>query len=110
MTYGTAHSLDVFFGMGDIARRYNISIKEVEETILRTALRKMGAAPRCKHVPKDVTVRRDGSRAHCKKCWQWMDVVKRPGNRFEGEFKLVPSKLEGDLEKTLMFTLGEVLQ
>lgn len=110
MTYGTAHSLDVFFGLGDIARKYDISIKEVEETILRTTLRKMGAAPKCNHKPEDITVRRDGSRVHCKKCWTWMETIRKRGNVFVGEFKPIPSKLEEELEKTLIFSLGEALR
>src|SRR5713226_6703984 len=82
MTYRNSHSLDVFYSLGDVARKYNISSKEVEETILRWALRKIGGVPKCEHLPEDVIARRDGSRAHCKRCWTWMEVISRPGANY----------------------------
>jgi hypothetical protein len=103
MTGGYAHSLDSFFAMGAICKEYDISMKEVETTVLRVVFRKIGAAPKCEHKPKDVICRRDDTRPHCKKCWTWMYVISNPSRdgAYRGEFKPVPSKFEEYLEKSL---------
>jgi hypothetical protein len=113
MTYkDNSHSLDSFFAIGNICKQYDISMKEVETTILRVVFKKMGAAPKCEHLAKDVIVRRDGSRPHCKKCWTWMEVIGRPSRDgyYKGRFKPIPSEFEQYLEKTLTLTLGEELK
>ena len=82
-------------------------MKVVEETILGTTLRKMSAMKKCNHLPKDISVRRDGSRVHCRKCWTWMNMTKIRGKVFVGEFEPIPSQLEAEPEKTLLYSLGE---
>jgi hypothetical protein len=113
MTYrGNSHSLDSFFAIGNICNKYDISMKEVETTILRVVFRKIGAAPKCEHKAKDVIYRRDGSRPHCKKCWTWMCTISRPSRDggYKGVFEPEASEFEDYLEKTLNLILGEDLK
>jgi hypothetical protein len=87
-------------------------MKEVDETILRVALRKVGAIQKCKHLAEDVIYRRDKSRPHCRNCWQWMDVISRPSRDggYKGVFEPIKSELEEFLEKNLQLSLGEDLK
>lgn len=105
---GGAHGLDIYYGMLKLAQKHKISWKEVQETILRVALRKMKVMEYCDHRSEDVIVRRDGSRPHCRRCWTWMDMLAKPSRNgtFAGNFRPLRSKLEEELEETLEFGIG----
>jgi hypothetical protein len=96
MSYRHAHSSDLYDAIRKTSKEYDISAKEVEETILRWYYRKVGGMPRdCKH--KHISARRDKTRPHCTDCWTWMQMLVRPNEDFKGKFIPIPSKLETDL-------------
>src|SRR5436305_14105062 len=89
-----------------MAGDYDISCKEVEETLLRWMLRRMGVmAQNCEHrnVVGGLTTRGDGrkTRAHCKDCWTFMEVKSKPSpdRMYKGKFVPIVNKLDEHLSK-----------
>jgi hypothetical protein len=107
MPYQHAHSMDVYDALRILARKYDISGKEAEETILRWLLRKLGLVPpKCEHNIEHIKARRNYSKAHCMKCWLFMDMISRPskvwGAKYKGKFEPIESKLERDLDSLML--------
>lgn len=90
-----------------LARQYDVSAKEVNETILRVILKKLGKTEKCQCRTSDIVVkpRVKWARPHCRMCWRWQQSI--GGNRtatYLGSFKPLTSDFERDLDAILRIT------
>jgi hypothetical protein len=100
----------VYSKMAEIAQKYDIPMDMVAATILRSVLKEhYGFICNC---PEDkIIVRRDGTRPHCKWCWNFVEIVQTrdgyigPMGSYREtrpqKSKRIPNKFEEDLGRKL---------
>jgi hypothetical protein len=62
-------SVEMYYEMVALAAKYNMSVAEVQTTLIRDGLERLGFS--CDH-QKKVRISRHG-RAYCKRCWRFME-------------------------------------
>jgi hypothetical protein len=96
--------------MLELAKKYDVSVKEIEETMLRSFLiERFGF--RCDHPEKKISIRRDGTQDHCIWCWTFIDVIQKRetftnpmGRVIENramKYKPIRNQFEEDLRRML---------
>ena len=82
----------LYFAMVDISRKYEISTREVEITLIRTMLKKHGFV--CNYDTDKISVSHTKNGAYCSWCWTRMEkVVTNRGSSFASQkTTFVPKK------------------
>jgi len=83
-------SIEMYYKMVEIAAKYEISIAEVQVTLIRDSLEKLYGFG-CKH--KDIRISKQGTSYYCKRCWRFMKKMRRPNpKKYEAFDYFVPQK------------------
>jgi hypothetical protein len=71
------HGVGIHYAMMQLALKYDVSVKVIEETILRSVLSEVYGF-KCDHKEDKIIVRKDRGKHHCKWCWTFVEITQKP--------------------------------
>jgi hypothetical protein len=80
----------LYYAMTDLARKYDISVKEVETVLIRHALTR-DFCFKCDHKEEKVKTNKQKKKTYCGWCWRRLEVLREPRTqRIINDFKFIP--------------------
>ena len=85
---------------------YDLSDREIGETILRVVVDKLGKSKKCTCKPEDIAVRNREKycKPYCIKCWKRQTETNKRTSSWDGRFKPIITDFERDLDAILRIT------